>query len=144
MRSSPLRVTFAVGRPLFAATAARAQTFDLDAVRATKRVTALRVTEPIVLDGALDEAGWTLAEPAVDFHQQFPDEFGPATERSEVRFLYDDEMLYVGAMMYDREPDRLIVDSLRRDFQVRPRPAAGESDVRRAGTDPGRRVRRHE
>ena len=33
-----------------------------------------------------------------------------------MRFLYDDEMLYVGAMLYDDEPDRLIIDSLRRDF----------------------------
>ena len=33
-----------------------------------------------------------------------------------MRFLYDDEMLYVGAMLYDDEPDRLIINSLQRDF----------------------------
>ena len=77
---------------------------------------AVRIAEPIVIDGVLDEAAWALAEPAVDFYQQFPDEFAPATERSEVRFLYDDDMLYIGAMLYDGEPDRLIIDSLRRDF----------------------------
>jgi hypothetical protein len=98
------------------ATAAAPQGLDLEAVRATKRVVAVRITEPIVVDGTLDEAAWALAEPAGDFYQQFPDEFGAATERSEVRFLYDDEMLYVGAMLYDREPGRLIIDSLRRDF----------------------------
>jgi hypothetical protein len=92
------------------------QAFDLEAVRASKRVAAVRVAEPIVVDGVLDEAAWALAQPAIDFHQQFPDEFAPATERSEVRFLYDNDTLYIGAMLYDSEPDRLIIDSLRRNF----------------------------
>jgi hypothetical protein len=98
------------------ATAAPPQDLDIEAIRATKRVTAVRISEPIVVDGTLDESAWALAQPAEDFYQQFPDEFGPATERSEVRFLYDGDMLYVGAMLYDREPGRLIIDSLRRDF----------------------------
>src|SRR5688572_14667923 len=101
---------------LLAATAAAAQAIDVEAIRAAKRVAAVRISEPIIVDGALDEAAWALAEPAADFYQQFPDEFGPASERSEVRFVYDEEMLYIGAMLYDREPGRLIIDSLRRDF----------------------------
>ena len=115
MRLRPFCVSCALAVPL-AATAAPPQAFDLETIRASKRVTAVRISEPIVLDGTLDEAAWALAEPAVDFYQQFPDEFGPATERGEVRFLFDDEMLYIGAMLYDREPGRLIIDSLRRDF----------------------------
>jgi hypothetical protein len=97
-------------------TMATPQTPDLEGIRATKRVVAVRISEPIVVDGTLDEAAWARAEPAVDFYQQFPDEFASASERSEVRFLYDDDMLYIGAMLYDDEPDRLIIDSLRRDF----------------------------
>jgi hypothetical protein len=92
------------------------QDFDQAAVRATKRATAVRTAEPIVLDGSLDDAAWGQAAPAVEFYQQFPDEFSPATERTEVRFLYDADTLYVGAMLYDDEPGRLIIDSLRRDF----------------------------
>jgi hypothetical protein len=107
--------TCALALPLTAA-AASPQEFDLEATRAAKRATAVRISTPIAVDGVLDEAAWALAEPAVDFYQQFPDEFGPASEHSEVRFLYDAEMLYVGAMLYDDEPDRLIIDSLRRDF----------------------------
>ena len=38
------------------------------------------------------------------------------TERTEVRLVYDQDMLYVGGMFYDREPTRLIVNELRRDF----------------------------
>ena len=114
MRLRVLYLTWALALPLTAAAAP--QDFDVEAVRATKRVAAVRIAEPIVIDGVLDEAAWSLAEPAVDFHQQFPDEFAPATERSTVRFLYDNEMLYIGAMLSDGEPDRLIIDSLRRDF----------------------------
>jgi hypothetical protein len=109
-----LCVSGVLGLPLSAA--ASPQDFDLEAVRASKRISAVRITEPIVVDGVLDEAAWALAQPAIDFHQQFPDEFASATERTEVRFLYDGDMLYVGAMLYDREPQRLIIDSLRRDF----------------------------
>ena len=114
MRLRVLYLTCALALPL--TSAAVPQDFDVEAVRATKRVAAVRIAEPIVIDGVLDEAAWSLAEPAVDFHQQFPDEFAPATERSSVRFLYDNEMLYIGAMLSDGEPDRLIIDSLRRDF----------------------------
>src|SRR5688572_23134764 len=58
-------------------------------------------TTPIVLDGRLDEAAWRAAEPATDFTQSQPDEGRPATQRTEVRFLYDDEAIWVGARMYD-------------------------------------------
>ena len=105
---------FALWLPLAAPVSA--QDFDLEAVRVSKRATAVRISEPMVIDGVLDEPAWARAEPTGDFYQQFPDEFGPATERTEVRFLYDDDMLYIGAMLYDREPARLIIDSLRRDF----------------------------
>jgi hypothetical protein len=92
------------------------QEFDHDAIRATKRATAVRTTQPIVLDGALDEEAWKQASLAEGFYQQFPDEFAAASERTEVRFLYDSDTLYIGAMLYDSEPGRLIIDSLRRDF----------------------------
>ena len=114
MRLPALCVICALGLPL--TSTASPQVIDLEAVRASKRVAAVRTADPIVVDGVLDEAAWALAEPTGDFFQQFPDEFSPATERNEVRFLYDDDMLYIGAMLYDREPDRLIIDSLRRDF----------------------------
>lgn len=65
-------------------------------------IAALR-TGPIVLDGKLDEPDWQAATPAKDFRQAQPNEGQPATQRTEVRFLYDDDALYVGARMYDTE-----------------------------------------
>jgi hypothetical protein len=93
--------------------------FELDAVRASKRVTAVRIDLPVSIDGVLDDAAWRLAEPATDFYQQEPQEFRPATRRTEVRFLYDATTLYVGAMMYDDEPERAITNDLKRDFNGR-------------------------
>lgn len=57
----------------------------------------------IRLDGRLDEAAWAVAVPATEFTQQRPNEGAPASERTEVRFLYDDRALYVGARMYDSQ-----------------------------------------
>ncbi|HEV2147294.1 MAG TPA: DUF5916 domain-containing protein [Longimicrobiaceae bacterium] len=56
---------------------------------------------PVRLDGHLDEAAWAAATPATEFTQQRPSEGAPASERTEVRFLYDEHALYIGARMYD-------------------------------------------
>ena len=45
------------------------------------------------------------APAATDFTQQEPDEGVPATQRTEVRFLFDDAALYVGARMFDAAGD---------------------------------------
>jgi len=112
----PALAVLVLAAALVAPGAAAAQDFDLGAVRASKRLIAVRIAEPIRVDGQLDEAAWRRAEPATNFFQQFPDEFAPASERSEVFFLYDEEMLYIGGMLYDPEPARLVVHELRRDF----------------------------
>jgi hypothetical protein len=82
-----------------------------------KRARAARVRNgAITVDGRLAEAEWALGEPAVDFVQQQPVENVPATEESEVRFLYDDENLYIGGTFYEDDMDRIVVNELRRDF----------------------------
>jgi hypothetical protein len=64
---------------------------------------AARRTGPITLDGNLDEPDWQATTPAKDFRQAQPNEGQPATQRTEVRFLYDNDALYIGARMYDTE-----------------------------------------
>lgn len=64
-------------------------------------VRAVRRTEPIKIDGKLDEAVWKTAPVATDFRQTQPDEGKPATQKTEVRFAYDDDALYIGARMFD-------------------------------------------
>src|SRR5439155_6812984 len=63
--------------------------------------TAARATRTVVLNGRLDDQAWSNAPAATVFTQQRPNDGEHATERTEVRFLYDDDAIYVGARMYD-------------------------------------------
>jgi hypothetical protein len=76
---------------------------------------AVRLEGTIDLDGRLDEAAWRAAPAIVDFHQKEPVEGVAPTQRTEVRFLYDGGTLYVGARMFDDEPDRIVGRLVRRD-----------------------------
>jgi hypothetical protein len=81
-----------------------------------KQATAARAGNGAVrVDGALDEEPWTLATPISDFVQKEPSEGAPPGERMEVRFLYDDEALYIGARMYSRDPSAIQAPLGRRD-----------------------------
>ncbi len=64
-------------------------------------VKAVRLTAPVNLDGNLNEAVWQTPLPATDFRQSQPDEGKRATQKTEVRFAFDDDALYIGARMYD-------------------------------------------
>ncbi len=65
---------------------------------------ARRASGSIEIDGAPTEAAWAAAQPITRFIQTDPDEGQPGSERTEVRVLYDDEALYIGAVLYDRQP----------------------------------------
>jgi hypothetical protein len=58
-------------------------------------------TGTIIIDGKLDEPAWVKAIPITDFWQQQPKEGAPASQRTEVRVLYGERALYIGARMYD-------------------------------------------
>lgn len=68
-----------------------------------------------VLDGRLDDAAWRAAVPVSDLRQREPFEGAPATERTEVRVLFDDHTLYIGVHAFDREPDKIVARILERD-----------------------------
>ena len=72
-----------------------------------------RVTEPPVIDGKLDEESWVRAPVVSDFHQYNPVEFGEPSERTEVYLLYDRDTLYIGARLFDSEPDLINARILR-------------------------------
>src|SRR5215510_8133506 len=81
----------------------------------TRRIRVLHVTEPIKIDGRLDEPGWSQAEVATDFRQREPNEGQPASEQTEVRILFDDKNLYVGVHAFDSERSRINARELVRD-----------------------------
>lgn len=66
-------------------------------------VHAVRVARPPSIDGHLTDEVWAQAEPITAFTQQDPDEGLPATERTEVRVVYDDEAIYVAARLFDAQ-----------------------------------------
>lgn len=65
---------------------------------------AARLAGTIALDGRLDEAAWAAAPVTDAFTQIEPDEGQPASQRTEVRVLYDDLALYVGVRLHDTGP----------------------------------------
>jgi hypothetical protein len=67
-------------------------------------VSAIRVTAPPSIDGRLTDDVWSMAQPADSFTQEDPSEGEPSSERTELRVVYDDEALYVGARMFDAQP----------------------------------------
>jgi hypothetical protein len=78
-------------------------------------MTAVRASGPVSIDGRLDEGDWRSAKPGTDFIQRDPDEGKPATERTEIRVLYDDSAIYIGARMFDSEPAKIARRLTRRD-----------------------------
>ncbi|MSR07741.1 MAG: hypothetical protein EXR93_11850 [Gemmatimonadetes bacterium] len=67
------------------------------------------------IDGRLDDSAWRAALPITEFVQKNPTEGQPASERTEVRFLFTDSDLYVGIRAFDREPDGIVGPLVRRD-----------------------------
>jgi len=85
-------------------------------------VQAVLLREAIRLDGRLDEAVWSTAPAATDFRQNQPREGEPATQRTEVRFAFDDAAIYVGARMIDDQGAAGVQTRLAR------RDASGDAD----------------
>jgi hypothetical protein len=81
--------------------ASAASAHGLDGGR--KRAVAVRVPEgSIRIDGVLDDRAWSQALPITDFIQKEPDEGAPPTEETDVRVVYDDDAIYIGARMWNR------------------------------------------
>jgi hypothetical protein len=87
----------------------------LSPTNALHRIQAVRVTDTIKIDGLLDEAAWSLVQPATDFLQQRPNEGTPASERTEVRVLFDDKNIYFGIRAFDSEAKHINARELVRD-----------------------------
>ena len=65
----------------------------------------------------MDEAAWQEAEIADRFNQNFPYDSSEAVAPTEVRVTYDDQFLYVIAIMHNNGPRDYVIPSLRRDYR---------------------------
>ena len=95
---------------LSSASAAEAQS-----TRPEVRAHRLADTESIVLDGSPDEAVWQKAQPAANFLQRDPENGEPATEKTEVRIVFDRDRIILGVTCFDSEPTRLLGNQMQRD-----------------------------
>ncbi len=74
-----------------------------------------KASSPITLDGALDEPAWRAAARVEDFYQNFPFDTSYAKAKTEVSLTFDDNFLYVGAIVFQPQ-ENYIITSLKRDF----------------------------
>jgi hypothetical protein len=97
-----------------------APTYPVDPMTVPRpSITATRVSEAIVIDGLLDDAAWTRAVPSQDtWIQTVPDLGMPASQETILRVVYDQEMLYIGAVLFDEDPSSLSIPGLEQDFDT--------------------------
>jgi hypothetical protein len=79
------------------------------------QIQAQRVGRAIDVDGIMGDEAWRTAPMIDNFTQQEPVIGQKATERTEVRVLYDAANLYIGVHAFDSDPDHLVATEMRRD-----------------------------
>jgi hypothetical protein len=85
------------------------------AATSKKQLKAFKITERPKIDGVLDEYFWSLAPSAIDFIQSDPVPGGRPYQQSDIRVLYDDNAIYIGAILYDTAPDSILKELSPRD-----------------------------
>ncbi len=108
-----------------------AQTSQVGPTTAAPKAFAVAAQGPIQIDGRLDDPSWHGALPVTAFVQREPIEGALPEERTEVRVLYDHGSIYVGAVLYERDPSRIRTQLVRRDQQ-------GTYDYFEVSLDPNR------
>ena len=78
-------------------------------------IRAVRLTAPLRVDGALDEALYTQVAPISDFVQVEPNVGAPATEQTEAWVSFDRDHVYLSFRVWDSEPERRVATEMRRD-----------------------------
>jgi hypothetical protein len=73
----------------------------LTAQSQNKSVEAVKTLQVPKIDGNLDDAAWVNATILTGFIQNSPNVGEPATKKTEVRIVYDNAAIYIGAYLYD-------------------------------------------
>ena len=70
------------------------------------------------IDGRVDDEIWKKAAAYDAFVQQEPNSGAPATERTEVRILYDTQNVYIGVICFDSDPAGIVASAMKRDADL--------------------------
>jgi hypothetical protein len=81
----------------------------------TAKATRIEASEAPIIDGDVSDTVWAKADVIDEFYQIEPDTGQPGSERTELRFLYDADNLYIAVYAYDREPDLIQANTRNRD-----------------------------
>ncbi len=81
-----------------------------------KKVTITRISDPIKIDGKLDEPIWNTIAGIGDFINHWPIDTGLAKLQTEVKLAYDDSYIYIAAKCYTAAPP--ILQTLKRDMNT--------------------------
>ncbi|MFT7588462.1 MAG: hypothetical protein ACI959_000672, partial [Limisphaerales bacterium] len=84
-------------------------------IKIKPKLNALRISETISIDGSLDEPVWSNADPATGFIISDPNPGVPSKFNTEIKILYTNVALYIGATFYDPNPDSIEVSLTERD-----------------------------
>ncbi len=71
-----------------------------------------RTEQAPVLDGKIDEPAWQQAAVRSDLYQRRPIEYRPASEPTDVYFMYDEDALYVAVYAHDSQPQEISANVL--------------------------------
>jgi hypothetical protein len=80
-----------------------------------KSLEANRISQQPKVDGQLNEQVWTEASYSGEFTEYEPFNGRPSTYRSKVTILYDDNAIYVGAILMDQQRSELLLELGKRD-----------------------------
>lgn len=80
-----------------------------------KTATISRTNEKVDVDGRLNEPCWQTATGAGEFIQNEPVAGAPSSRKSEVRLVYDDQAIYIGATLFDQRDSMTLTLSERDD-----------------------------
>ncbi len=80
-----------------------------------REIHAVKISQPIKVDGKLNESVWSSMRPISEFVQRDPNQGEAPTEKTEVWIGYDDNALYIAARLYDSHPDSIMKVLSRRD-----------------------------
>jgi hypothetical protein len=83
------------------------------------KMTALKTSDKITVNGNLDETTWMRAQVIRELTQREPNEGDPASEKTEIRILYDDNNLYIGLICFDSQPNKIVANEMRRDVDLK-------------------------
>jgi hypothetical protein len=83
-----------------------------------KSVSAQKTTDPINVNGRLDETIWQKTPPISNFKQYEPHKGAPAIFQTEVRVLYNNKYIYFGITCFDPQPQKIVSRVSKREGEL--------------------------